>query len=124
MVRSRRVQPTDLMLQFFAPVPVGQRVTLRSVERALLTANRTPLGYQATDQPIVRHDETGIVYCLSPIVVWLNGRELTIVPPGGGYRSIGSLQTGRVVACIVGGCGEPVMTRLVVEIDPPSVPYR
>lgn len=119
----------DLHLSFVAPVPVGQHVTLRTVERAVFYADGSAISrYEPLDEPMIRHDETGIVYCLPQLVPWVNVREVVLVAPGGGYRSAGSLTHARVVACVVGSRGADdaasIQTRLVLEMAEPEPAYR
>lgn len=119
----------DLQLSFLAPVPVGQHVTLRAVERAVFYADGSTISrYEQLDEPLVRHDESGIVYCIPELVPWVNVREVVLVPPGGGYRSAGPSTHARVVACVVGSRGADeaaaTQTRLVVEMAPPEPAYR
>lgn len=119
---------TDFRFGFVVMAPVGQHVTLRFLERVVFDADGEIEGHVPMAQPLVRHDETGIVFCLPQLVPWVDPRELKLVPPGGGHRSTDRLVHGRVVACVVGnrpGDDTGAMdTRLVVETNVATDGYR
>jgi hypothetical protein len=117
-------EPKDFQLAFSAPVPVGHAVELREVQQALFDHDGSLIGYQPVEQPLVRHVESGIVYCIPALALWVQPKEVVLVPPGGGFRSHGPLVRARVVACVVGGGRGQDTTRLVLEPAPPETPFR
>ena len=98
------------------------------MERAVFAADGSGIvGYSKVEQPLVRDDESGIVYCTPFLVPWVDGREVTLVPPGGGFRHRDAA-TARVLACVVGSRGadeaDSIRTRLVVEMLAAPAAYR